>query len=527
MNIRTTTLWLAVLLASCDACGEDPKDFREGTEGDTDTDTDADSDTDTDADGDADSDTDSDADSDADTDIPDTEPGDTGIEDTAVPCDDETPVVLYLSPDDSNSMSSPAQVRAWVGSGETNLNSVPLRTWEFMNYYEFAYPSPAEGELALSAQMVEGDGPGQYTMQLALTSPQVRNEDRDPINITFSLDLSNSMNGEPWDNMKHVCREIAGLLRSGDVVSIVGWNEYTYTLLDSHHVTGPDDATLLGVIDGLTMAWGTDLYGGLSTAYLLTEANRTNAMINRVVLISDGRANLGETDAGVIGAYAGNEDEDGIYLLGIGTGKIGRYNDELMDQATDIGRGATLYVYDEDEVNKWFADGYRLVNLMGVAARDVSLQLDLPPGFDIVRFSGENYSADPEKIPPQNLAPNDSMVLQQDLQTCAPDDVTADTEITVTATWKDAVSFEDHSATLSTTVGELLAADATQLRKGRAIFAYVDALKGSRYGSGSSQWTDAAAVWLEAQQAAEADQPHDPDLADMRAIMAALGAPGA
>ena len=516
LDWRATAAAALLLLAT--ACGErdtdDPK-----PEGDTDSDTDTD--TDSDSDGDADGDADADADSDSDTDVVD----DTAEPDTGIDCDDETPVLLYLSPDDSNSMSSPAQVRAWVASGETSLSNVPLRTWEFMNYYEFAYPSPGDGELALDVQLVEGRGPGDYSLQLALTSPQVRNEDRDPINLTFSLDLSNSMNGDPWDNMKHVCREIAGLLKSGDVVSIVGWNEFTYTLLDSHHVTGPDDATLLGVIDAMVMAWGTDLYGGLSTAYQLTEANRANGMLNRVLLISDGKANLGATDAEVIGQYAGDLDEDGIYLLGVGTGKIGSYNDDLMDDATDLGRGATLYVYDSDEVEKWFADGYRLVNLMGLAARDVSVELALPPGFEIVRFSGEEYSTDPEEVQPQNLAPNDSMVFYQDLYTCAPDDVDAATEITVTATWKDAISFEDQSTTITTTFGELLAKDATQLRKGRVIFLYAEALKDHKSGD-TAEWERRAGTWLLAQQAAEAEQPHDVDLAQIRSIMTALGAPG-
>ena len=521
MNLRRQTWYgaAAALLMLTAACGDkDDKDDSGTPEGDTDTDMDTDTDADSDADGDADSDTDTDV-------SDDTEPEDSAVEDTGQDCDDTTPVVLYLSPDDSNSMSSPAQVRAWVSSGETDLHNVPLRTWEFMNYYDFGYPAPVEGELDLDAQLVAGLLPGHYTLQLGLTSPQLTNEARDPINLTFSLDLSNSMDGDPWDNMKHVCRQLAGLLKSGDVVSIVGWNEFTYTLLDSHHVTGPDDATLLGAIDTLTMAWGTDLYGGLSTAYQLTEANRTNGMLNRVMLISDGRANLGETDAGVIGSYAGGQDEDGIYLLGVGTGKIGRYNDTLMDEATDLGKGATLYVYSTGEVEKWFSDGFRLVNLMGLAARDVSVELSLPPGFEIIRYSGEAYSTNPEEIPPQNLAPNDSMVFHQDLRTCAPDDVDDSTEITVTATWKHAVTFEEQTLSLTTTFGELLAKDTVQLRKGKAIFAYAEALKAHKQGH-TATWEEAAGIWLEAQVAAEADQPHDLDLLDIRGIMAALGAPG-
>ncbi len=304
-----------------------PGDDTAQSEGDTDTDTDCDTDTDYEA-------------------IEPSAPEDSGLEDTGVDCDDETQVQLFLSPDDSNSMSSPAQVQAMVLEGYTNLDAVPIRTWEFLNYYDFDYEPPVnEDDLALTAQMLAGEQEGAYILQLALTSPRLSNDDRDPINLTFSLDISDSMDGEPFDLLRHGCTQIAGQMKSGDVVSMVGWNEFTYTILDSHPVTGPDDATLLAAISGLSLDWGTDLYGGLSTAFELTEANRSDSYINRVMLISDGRANLGETDAEVIGQYAADSEREGIYLVGVGAGKIGNYNDTLMDEATDIGKGAASVGY--------------------------------------------------------------------------------------------------------------------------------------------------------------------------------------
>ena len=49
-------------------------------------------------------------------------------------------------------------------------------------------------------------------------------------------------------------RAVAGSLADGDLVSIVTWNTSANTLLESHAVSGPDDATLLSVIDGLDAA---------------------------------------------------------------------------------------------------------------------------------------------------------------------------------------------------------------------------------------------------------------------------------
>ena len=110
-----------------------------------------------------------------------------------------------------------------------------------------------------------------------------------------------------------------------------------------------------------------------------------------MVLVSDGGANVGVTEADLIGAEAGAYDEDGTYLVGVGVGDLGTYNDTLMDTVTDLGRGAALFVGSTDEA--WRMLDERFDEVMDVAVRDVEVRLDLPPGFEIVRTSAEAVSA--------------------------------------------------------------------------------------------------------------------------------------
>ena len=60
-------------------------------------------------------------------------------------CDEAKPVELFLSPDDSNSTSSPVQVREAILGGSLDLEFVPIRTWEFLNYYSFNNERAAPG----------------------------------------------------------------------------------------------------------------------------------------------------------------------------------------------------------------------------------------------------------------------------------------------------------------------------------------------------------------------------------------------
>src|SRR5690606_13424851 len=115
-------------------------------------------------------------------------------------CDESSPVTLFLSPDDSNSTSSPVQVReAILGGG--GLSSAPIRTWEFLNYYSFNYPAPEAGMLSVTPELarVEGMPEGQYLLQIGIASERVPAADRLPMNITLVLDESGSMAGLPLE----------------------------------------------------------------------------------------------------------------------------------------------------------------------------------------------------------------------------------------------------------------------------------------------------------------------------------------
>ena len=186
-----------------------------------------------------------------------------------------------------------------------------------------------------------------------------------------------------------------------------------------------------------------------------------------------------------------------------------------MDDVTDAGKGASVFVPSQQEAWKVFNANF--VNTFGVAARDVQVRLDLPPGFEIVKFSAEEVSTDPTEVEPQHLSPNDTMVFHQHIRTCAPELVADDTPITVTARFKHATTFEQQEVSVTTTFAELLAATDPQLLKGAAVMAYTDALKASQAGDASLVAPALAAV-----TAADQVLPGDADLAEIRGVLESL-----
>ncbi|MDC3954189.1 vWA domain-containing protein [Polyangium jinanense] len=411
--------------------------------------------------------------------------------------DQSKPTTFFVSADDSNSMASPVHARDLLRLGMEPYPS-EIRTHEFLNYYQILYPAAPTGQLTLFPELeAEKDAPEQLYFQVALRSFNAI-EPRKPMNITFLVDTSGSMQGPGLTRAKAAVSAIASQLAAGDLVGIVTWGAANNVLLADHVATGPNDPAILAVTDALTASGGTDLKSGLHAGYDLAQKHYAPGRLNRVVLISDGGANVGVTDADRIAMAAEDADKEGIYLLGIATGPALTHNDAIMDTLTDKGRGAYVYLDSTDEATNMFVK--RFDETMDIAARSVSVELTLPWYFDMQKFYGEEYATDKTEVAPQHLAPNDAMIFSQVLKTCDPMVVNPSDPVTIRAVWTTPITYAKQTTEVTTTIGELLAAQKMGLPKGRVIVMYAEALK--RPGKESLT------------KAREAALAYDPELAD-------------
>ena len=277
-----------------------------------------------------------------------------------------------------------------------------------------------------------------------------------------------------------VLNAIASQLRAGDVVSMVIWDDWTNNLLNSYEVQGPMDDTLLDIISELTATGGTNLYAGLQSGYTLASENFDPERLNRVVLISDGQANVGALEPELIASFAEDGESEAIYLIGVGTGK--GYDDTMMDTITDAGKGAYIYIDSEDEAIKMFAD--RFIENVELAAMNVQLELTLPVTMDVIKHHVEEISEDPGEVEPQHLAPNDAMVFNLTVESCEPGYINDNMEFTATATFFDPFYMVDDISmrfekrvSVTKSIKELKRESIKQLEKGRAIVTYASAIR--------------------------------------------------
>ncbi len=393
---------------------------------------------------------------------------------------EQEPLVLWLSADDSNSQASPVISRFYIESGRI-VPRWQVRTYEFTNYYQIEYEPPVPGRIKIVPQLREMENSDyesgrEYVLQIGAQSHRINAGEGRHVNLTFSLDTSGSMGDGAIHLLKDVCKAIATQLKDGDIVSMVEWSDSTSVPLNSHMVAGPNDPTLLDAIDDLSADGSTDLHGGLVRAYELAEDNYRDGWLNRVVLISDGGANTGITDINIISQAADDSEGEGIYLIGVGVDSSpGDYRDELMDDVTDAGKGAYIFVGSKEEADTQFME--RFQENMELAAMDVQVRLEMPWYMLMKEFHGEEYNPNPDEVEPQHLGPNDAMVFHQFIIACDGQTVSGEDIIKVRAEYTDPFTRVEKQDQKTMTIAELLAADADQLLKGNAIVAYAEALK--------------------------------------------------
>jgi len=249
-----------------------------------------------------------------------------------------------------------------------------VRVEEFVNYFDQAYPTPPKSEpfavYTEAAPSRFGDG-NKVLLKIGVQGRPVDVENRKDAVLTFVIDVSGSMARE--DRLELVKKSLHVLLdnlRENDRVGIAVYESSGRKVLD--HTSVRDRTRIEEAIDGLRTAGSTFAEEGLRIGYGMASEAFQEGAINRVILCSDGVANVGNTGPESILKIVREHRKRGITLTTIGFG-MGNYNDVLMEQLADDGDGNYYYVDAFGEARRIFTTG--LTGMLQVIARDVKIQV--------------------------------------------------------------------------------------------------------------------------------------------------------
>jgi len=253
---------------------------------------------------------------------------------------------------------SPQSVRVeeWINYFDADI---PVEKGETFGAMVEAAPNPLSGE------------PDTYLMRIALkaTTP----EKRKPWSLTLLVDTSGSMG--PANRLplaKYAMKQLVDQMRAGDTISLV-----TYAGSNEVKLASTSDKTKLRqAIDGLVAAGGTAMGSGMVLAYQEALKSQKSDAVNRVIVFSDGDANIGNTTPDKILETIRTKREDGITMMTVGMGN-GRYNDAMMERLANEGDGKYVYIDSHREAEKVF--GWQAVSWMEDVATDARAQVEFNP----------------------------------------------------------------------------------------------------------------------------------------------------
>lgn len=228
----------------------------------------------------------------------------------------------------------------------------------FAEHYSELPPADCGQPLCLVGMMAVGSDwvrhQDQAVLQVSLSTPvDPTTLERKPLNLVVVIDTSGSMSlDHRMDYARQGLDTLVDQLHEGDRLALVSFGS---TVTVWNDLSAPADPSgLHAIVAELTPSGGTDLYDGLKSGFDLAAAAFDPARQNRVILMSDGLANIGVSDSPSIEQMADGYLSDGLGLTTIGVGL--EFNVELMRGLAERGAGNFYFLEDPSAIAEVFQE---------------------------------------------------------------------------------------------------------------------------------------------------------------------------
>ena len=201
---------------------------------------------------------------------------------------------------------------------------------------------------------------------------------RPPLNLALVLDRSGSMGGQKMEYARQAAAFAVDQLRAEDRVSVVAFDSVVETVVAS--TPAADKARLKAAIGCIDARSSTALHAGWVEGGVQVSAHLEGGRLNRVILFTDGQANVGETRPDAI-----SNDVHGLAKRGVSTSTLGigaDYNEDLLEAMARAGDGNYYFIESPGQLPSLFAAELR--GLLATLGRSVSLGLEPGPGVEIL-----------------------------------------------------------------------------------------------------------------------------------------------
>ena len=248
-------------------------------------------------------------------------------------------------------------------------------------------PKPATFTVQSDRRLVRASRADQRHVLVRLTAPAVRHHDDKParpgVNVCFVLDRSGSMAGSKLALARYAVQRALTGLTPQDRFAIVTYDDRIETVAASALATNAAKHDALVALQTVDARGSTALHDGWSRGADALKAHLDPASVNRVLLLTDGLANRGETDPAVLSAFAADLRASGVPTSTFGVGAD--FDEALLQSIADAGGGHFYFIERPEQIADYMTG--ELGELLETVARGVEISVKHAPGLIVQALS--------------------------------------------------------------------------------------------------------------------------------------------
>ena len=227
----------------------------------------------------------------------------------------------------------------------------------------------------IDRHVLPANGPQRAVVKVTLDAPPLPERiERPAVNLSIVLDRSGSMAGQKLEKAKDAAIEALRRLGPGDIFSVVVYNHTVLTVVPAQSARNVE--WIVGRIRGIRSGGNTALFAGVSQGAAEVRRNLGRGYVNRIILLSDGLANVGPSTPEDLGRLGVALIKEGVSVTTVGVGTD--YNEDLMTRLSQNSDGNTYFVESSRDLPRIFAA--ELGDVLSVVAKEVHLFIECLSG---------------------------------------------------------------------------------------------------------------------------------------------------
>ncbi len=238
-------------------------------------------------------------------------------------------------------------------------------------------------DLSLATPVMTAQTPQKAYIKVSLDGFELAGQsDRTAANVAIVLDRSGSMGGDKIRHAREAAIMALERLDERDIVSVVAYDSQVDVVVPATRLQ--DRQPVYRAIRQIRASGNTALFAGVSKGAQELRKFIERNRVNRVILLSDGLANVGPQSPSELGRLGQSLAKEGISVTTIGLG-LG-YNEDLMTRLAGMSDGNHAFVDNPADLARVFQ--YEFGDVLSVVAQDLTIEIHCLNGVRPLRILG-------------------------------------------------------------------------------------------------------------------------------------------